>query len=158
MIFKPQQETAEEDNAATATNNQFAALENWLNPGELITEVTKLPHFSQLKVCKTYEFEEVKKWAMNGWNTERILNLTATSLSDEAIQCALQWGFPQAYYSVYALTLAYFKVAGFTEQRHTAVIKKFGILAEEKSIPRDLVFRLWLEANFFCRSSSRQFI
>lgn len=140
MRFKPYNEPSEADHAAIATNHQFAALAMWFDPQKLAADLVALSHFSSLKRSPTYRFDEVKKWVVNGWNTERILGLTAESLSDEALQSALQWGFPQAYYSVYTLTLACFKTLGHTETSHTGVIKKFGSLAGEGKYPPAISF------------------
>lgn len=140
MKFTPYNEPTEADHAAVATNHQFAALAMWFDPQKLAAEIVALSHFSNLKKSSTYKFDEVKKWVVNGWNTERILGLTAESLSEDALQSALQWGFPQAYYSVYTLTLACFKTLGHTELSHTSVIKKFGILCEQGKYPASISF------------------
>jgi len=126
--------------AAVTTNNQFAALLAKLEPRSLISEVVSLPHFGGLKPARNYNFDEVKKWAVNGWNTERILGLTEMSLSSDALQSALQWGFPQAYYSAFTLMLAFFKVVGHTESTHTTVIKKFGSLVDQGKYPQAISF------------------
>ena len=54
-------------------------------------------------------------------------------MKDRENASALHWSFPQAYYSAYSVTFAWFKVAGYTERTHAAVIKKFGsqVVAED---------------------------
>jgi hypothetical protein len=69
---------------------------------------------------------EVRQWLFNGWNTENLLRLTSDLLKDRENASALHWSFPQAYYSAYSVAFAWFKVAGYTERTHAAVIKKFG--------------------------------
>jgi hypothetical protein len=61
---------------------------------------------------------------------------------NEALRNSLQWAFPQAYYSTYAITVAYFVSAGFTERSHRAVIAKYGHLAIEGKYPRQIGFVL----------------
>lgn len=45
-----------------------------------------------------------------------------------------------AYYSVYSVALAYFNVAGYTEQSHTSVIRKFGSLVAQGKYPKSVSF------------------
>lgn len=83
---------------------------------------------------------KIKKWLLNGWNTENLLKLTSEILERDENASALQWTFPQAYYSVYALAMAFFTAAGFTERSHTSVIKKFGELALAGHYPETISF------------------
>jgi len=81
-------------------------------------ELTKILQVNPPRVAALYQEDEVRKWATNGWNTERILRLTADLLPSDQLENALQWAFPQAYYSVFALTLALYKTTGQTETSH----------------------------------------
>lgn len=56
-------------------------------------------------------------------------------LAEDALRHSLQWAFPQAYYSVFAITLASFKAVGYTEESHAAVIRKFGTEAKAQKYP-----------------------
>jgi hypothetical protein len=86
------------------------------------------------------DVDAIGNYLINGWNTERILRITAKSLTVDALPSGLQWGFPMAYYSVYSVALAYFKVAGYTESSHTSVIRKFGSLVTQGKYPRSMSF------------------
>ncbi len=119
--------TTEADYAAEMTNRQFAALGVRLNHAQLRKELTThIVQGTAPKPAKTYQEDEIRKWATNGWNTERILRLSPDLLPPEQLENALQWAFPQAYYSAFALILALYKTTGQTETSHTAVLYSFG--------------------------------
>jgi hypothetical protein len=109
------------------TNRQFAALAVRLNHAQLRKELTtQILQGKTPKPAKNYDEDEIRKWATNGWNTERILRLSLEWLPVEQPETALQWAFPQAYYSAFALILALYKTTGQTETSHTGVIYQFG--------------------------------
>jgi hypothetical protein len=130
----------ERDAAAVTTNNEFTALGIAIRPDRVLNELCDIPWFQKLPARTLTDFESVKDQLINGWNTERILRITATSLTENALPSGLQWGFPMAYYSVYSVALAYFNVAGYTEQSHTSVIRKFGSLVAQGKYPKSLSF------------------
>jgi hypothetical protein len=130
----------ERDAAAVTTNNEFAALEIAIRPDLVLNELCDIPWFQELPRRALTDFEPVKDQLINGWNTERILRITAASLTENALPSGLQWGFPMAYYSVYSVALAYFNVAGYTEQSHTSVIRKFGSLVAQGKYPKCVSF------------------
>jgi hypothetical protein len=130
----------ERDHAAITTNNEFAALAIRIQADAVLSELRHLPHFLELSPRQVADVSGIKSYLVNGWNTERILRITAESLTAEALPSGLQWGFPMAYYAVYSVTLAYFRVAGFTEQSHTSVIRKFGSLIGQGKYPQSLSF------------------
>jgi hypothetical protein len=133
--------TTKADFAAEMTNRQFAALGVRLNHGQLSKELTTqiLPGPAP-KPAKNYREDEVRKWATNGWNTECILRLTPRLLPGEQLENALQWAFPQAYYSAFALILALYKTTGQTETTHTAVLYRFGEQVATAGYPPCLTF------------------
>ncbi len=130
----------ERDRAAITTNNEFAALAVKIELDAVLAELAQLPHFLSLSHRQFTDFGVIKNYLVNGWNTERILRITANSLTSDALPSGLQWGFPMAYYSVYSVTLAYFKIAGFTETSHAPVIRKFGSLVAQRKYPESLSF------------------
>jgi hypothetical protein len=130
----------ERDHAAITTNNQFAALAIKIKPNGVLHELRQLPHFLSLSPRHPADVGAIKDYLINGWNTERMLRMTATSLTADALPSGLQWGFPMAYYSAYSVALAYFRVAGYTEFSHTSVIRKFGSLVAQGKYPQSLSF------------------
>jgi hypothetical protein len=133
--------TTEADYAAQMTNRQFAALGVRLNRAQLRTELTAhIQRGTAPKPAKNYEEGEVRKLATNGWNTERILRLSAELLPADQLENALQWAFPQAYYSAFNLILALYKTTGQTETSHTAVLYRFGQQVASGCYPLCLTF------------------
>ena len=133
--------TTEADYAAEMTNRQFAALGVRLNRAQLRTELTAhIQRGTAPKPAKNYEEGEVRKLATNGWNTERILRLSAELLPADQLENALQWAFPQAYYSAFNLILALYKTTGQTETSHTAVLYRFGQQVASGCYPPCLTF------------------
>lgn len=130
----------ERDAAAITTNNEFAALEIMIRPEVVLSELCDIPWFHELPSRSLTDFEFVKDQLVNGWNTERILKITAASLTANALPSGLQWGFPMAYYSAFSVALAYFKVAGHTESSHASVIRKFGSLVAQGKYPKSVSF------------------
>lgn len=121
--------------AALMTNVQFHALAVRLSPQRLVPEVRVLLQARKLERGAKCEDAVVNSLLMNGWNTEHLLHVSASHLTGDALRQSLHWAFPQAYYSVYSLTLAYFKAIGYTEESHTALIRKFGQEARASRYP-----------------------
>jgi hypothetical protein len=133
--------TTKADFAAEMTNRQFAALGVRLEHTQLRKELTNyILQGTAPKPAKNYQEDEVRKLATNGWNTERILRLSHELLPAEQLENALQWAFPQAYYSVFNLILALYKTTGQTETRHTAVLYRFGEQVATGRYPACLTF------------------
>jgi len=68
--------------------------------------------------AKTYQEDEVRKWATQRMVIEFILRLSPDLLPPEQLRMTLQWAFPQAYYSAFALILALYKT---TAKRRRAI-------------------------------------
>jgi hypothetical protein len=132
--------TSEADFAAEMTNRQFAALRMRLDKKQLAVEAQVLLRSAPRRMAKNCDTDQVRMWATNGWNTEQILRLSPDLLPPEQLVNALQWAFPQAYYSAFALTLATFKTTGVTETSHTAVLRRFGELVAKGIYPACLSF------------------
>ena len=103
-------------------------------------ELIKILQVNPPRLAALYQEDEVRKWATNGWNTELILRLTADLLPSDQLENALQWAFPQAYYSVFALTLALYKTTGQTETSHAGVLRSFGDRVASGRYPSCLSF------------------
>ena len=130
----------ERDAAALTTNNEFAALAILIRPNLVVNELRSIKWFQELPLRTSMDLESVKDQLVNGWNTERILRMTSGSLTEDALPSGLQWGFPMAYYLSYSVTRAYFKVAGYTEQSHASIIRKFGSLVTQGKYPESVSF------------------
>lgn len=140
LIAAPAEWTSEADFAAEMTNRQFAALRLRLGKRQLSEEVAELLRTSPRRRARNCDVAEVKKWTTNGWNTEQILRLSSDLLPAEQLVNALQWAFPQAYYSTFALTLAAFKATGLTETSHASVIRRYGELVADGRYPACMAF------------------
>src|SRR5688572_14578326 len=97
------------------TNRQFSALRYRLNKQQLVQELRGFLHVRSFKKAANFDEGEVRKWLTNGWNTEYLLRSTAHFLPPDQLVNAIQWAFPQAYYSAFTLTLGFFKTVGHTE-------------------------------------------
>jgi hypothetical protein len=82
----------------------------------------------------------IRHWLLNGWNTERLLRTNRDTLTGGALRTCIHWAFPQAYYSVYAIIMAFFHAVGHTETTHVAVLKKVGKMIRGGSYPDTLGF------------------
>ncbi len=124
--------------AARMTNIQFKALARRLDRDVVASEIPRLLASHRIEKGRSYDPVIVRRWLLNGWNTEQLLRVNRRILDGDALRHSLHWAFPQAYYSVFAITLAYFKSVGYTEDSHGAVIRKFGAEAATKKYPAAL--------------------
>lgn len=119
---------------------QFAALRVRLSPRAVVRQLQDLSYLQDFRSSSATNKREVAKYLKNGWNTEFLLRLNADALTGDALRNSLHWAFPQAYYAVFMTTLAFYKVAGFTETTHAAVIRKVGALMKQGKYPERLSF------------------
>jgi uncharacterized protein (UPF0332 family) len=146
MIFgiaKTKNEKAEEELwfKAEMTHKQILALSHKLNNSDIENEIINLAFFKKIVPAKTIELNEIEKWLNNAWNTENILCSNYAIIDNSGQGFALQWAFPQAYYSIYGTLLAHFNAVGYTEKSHSSVLKKFGQLTQENRLPESICFR-----------------
>lgn len=125
---------------AKMMTRQFRALKDYISSRDIDHELRQVVQENRFRRCATYNRSETEKWLTNGWNTENILMMSNFLFSDPTNAFAIQWAFPQAYYSCYCISLAFFKTAGFTEDRHSTAIKKVGCLIEQGKYPDFLSF------------------
>lgn len=119
--------------AAKMTNRQFRAVRLHLDKSSIESELrNRLP--KQRNLTSAIE-AEVVKWLQNGWNTERLMRLSQKQFDDKALVYALHWAFPQAYYSVFGLLMAFLKATGATEISHSAVLKRHGAFVARGAYP-----------------------
>jgi len=125
---------------AKMMTRQFLALRDYICSKNVEADLRQTAQRNRFRKCANYNRDETKKWLTNGWNTENILSMSKDFFNDNANSFAIQWTFPQAYYSCYCISLGFFKTAGFTENRHSTVIKKIGCLIKEGKYPDFLSF------------------
>lgn len=111
---------------ARMTEAQFRALALRLDAHHLIAELPGCRFWTDARRGRNAEETVVERWLKNAWNTERLLRATSVIFERDELGSALQWSFPQAYYSAFAATLAYFHARSFTESTHRSVIAAFG--------------------------------
>jgi uncharacterized protein (UPF0332 family) len=125
---------------AEMTHRQLLALSHKLINSDIENEIINLDFFKKITPAKTIDLNEIEKWLNNAWNTENILCSNNTIIDNSGQGFALQWAFPQAYYSVFGTLLAQFNAVGYTEKSHTSVLRKFGQLTQENRLPESLCF------------------
>ncbi len=126
---------------AEMTHRQFASLSHKLVTSDIENEIVNLDFFiNRLEKAKNLKLEEVEKWLKNSWNTENVLIQNKSIIENTGQSFAMQWAFPQAYYSTFGSLLAHFKALGYTQESHTAVIKNFAVLVEQNKIPESVCF------------------
>jgi uncharacterized protein (UPF0332 family) len=125
---------------AEMTHRQLLALSHKLINSDIENEIINLDFFKKITPAKTVDLNEIEKWLNNAWNTENILCSNNSIIDNSGQGFALQWAFPQAYYSVFGTLLAHFNTVGYTEKSHTSVLKKFGQLTQENRLPESLCF------------------
>jgi hypothetical protein len=111
---------------ARTTQIQFAALAVRCETRGVFEQLPRIATLKRLLPATNLSIPEVRRGLANGWNTEFLLRVNRRSLTGDALRNSLQWAFPQAYYSVFAITSALFRTVGFTESSHAAVISKVG--------------------------------
>ena len=132
---------------AEMTFRQFIALTNFLKFHNPIDEIKGNDYFNKLRCAKNIEPDSVKKWIFNGWNTERILRANDNFISIEDNFFALQWSFPQAYYSVFMLTLSYMTLKGQNTTSHAGIMNKFGEFISTGKYPKMI--------SFYCKGTKK---
>jgi hypothetical protein len=125
---------------AEMTHRQILALAHKLKNSDIENEIINLAFFKKIVPAKTIDLNEIEKWLNNAWNTENILCSNHSIIDNSGQGFALQWAFPQAYYSVFGTLLAHFNVVGYTEKSHTSVLRKFGQLTQENRLPESICF------------------
>lgn len=105
---------------------QWSSIAGRLKLSSALQELSMLPRYSSCKASKVMDLSQVANLLSNGWATETLLHQTKNSFSGDALRNSLLWGFPQVYYSIFAVGSAYFRASGFTEgYTHASFLKKF---------------------------------
>ncbi len=133
--------STDEQARARMNRNQWDALSTRMRRQDALRQLSVLPYFKTFKTSKVSDFNTIKQLLRNGWATETLLVQNFKSLTGDALKSSLVWAFPQAYYSVFSVTLAYYNLAGFTEGKtHSSLIKKFGDEASLTHYPEIISF------------------
>lgn len=126
---------------AEMTHRQFASLSYKLVNADIENEIINLDFFvNRLEKAKNLNLDEVEKWLKNSWNTENVLTQNKSIIENTGQSFAMQWAFPQAYYSTFGSLLAHFKALGYTQESHTSVLKNFSSLIEQNKFPVSICF------------------
>jgi hypothetical protein len=126
---------------AEMTHRQFASLSHKLVNADIENEIVNLDFFvSRLEKAKNLNLGEVEKWLKNSWNTENVLIQNKSIIENTGQSFAMQWAFPQAYYSTFGSLLAHFKALGYTQESHSSVLKNFSSLVEQNKFPESICF------------------
>ena len=74
----------------------------------------------------SYDEEKLRKLLFNGWSTEFALQTASMNQDVDFKKFALHWCFPQAYYSVFLTTTAYYLTKNLNiGHNHTGLLKEF---------------------------------
>jgi len=126
-------------NAATVTVNQFKALGRYANYCLEDEEMFRNYIISLKKRdVNKINLPKIKSLLTNSWNTEKLIRYTSDNFNNHSDGFVTQWIFPQAYYSVFNSTLAFFKVVGHDEYSHVEVRKKLADIASKGKYPNKL--------------------
>lgn len=126
--------------AAEMTKRQFYALRRHIDNDAILTEIPTLRYFNRLQRSTTFQENQVSECLKNGHSTEKLLRNNLEWLENDQLLYARQWAFPQAYYSVFAVTLGYYKTVGKTQRSHTAIIKNFSDEISNSHYPHTIGF------------------
>lgn len=126
--------------ASKMTHRQLEAISIKIDPSTIIQEIASCRQYDSLSRASNPNLPEINKWLINGWNTEYILNQTPVYFNEEEIVYALQWAFPQAYYSVFAVTNAFFNAMNNTSESHAKIIKHFSENISQNRYPEYLSY------------------
>lgn len=116
----------------------MGALACWLEYNKVVRETRDFCQQQKQRPLRPPEMARVRKWLTNAWSTEYFLSSTTELLDDDAKTYSVHWAFPQAYYSVYALRMAYTTILGYGDDKHQTVIRRFGDDANNCRLPLSL--------------------
>lgn len=126
---------------AEMTHRQFASLSHKLTNSDIENEIINLDFFvNKLAKTNNLSLDEIEKWLKNSWNTEEVLNQNKIIIENTGQSFAMQWAFPQAYYSTFGSLLAHFKALGYPQESHSSVLKHFALLLEQNKFPKSVSF------------------
>jgi len=126
---------------AFQTQQQIRALRLKLNKSTILSEIESIkPTLAKIQRSSDYKEDDCFKWLKNSWNTERILRLSQEIVEQKDNYFALQWSFPQAYYSVFCSIQAYFYAMGEIHKSHAATLKFFSKNLLRGIYPKNMCF------------------
>lgn len=106
---------------------QWRSLAARVEPSTVLSQLPNVSRFQRVKTSKGFDVTQMRSYLRNGWATETLLHNSRTAFDGVALNNSLVWAYPQTYYAVFSVALAYFHTVGFTEGRtHAGLIRKFG--------------------------------
>ncbi|WP_346855407.1 hypothetical protein [uncultured Draconibacterium sp.] len=118
---------------------QFRALAYRLEQADIENEILNNQYFERrVRMSRNCSVKQVEQWLKSSWNTECVLMQNTGIIIDSKQSFCMQWAFPQAYYAVYGSIMAMFKALGFTENSHTAVLKKYASMMVQNKLPESI--------------------
>ncbi|MEN9281536.1 MAG: hypothetical protein RL594_471 [Bacteroidota bacterium] len=125
--------------AARVTSDQVGAIATWLDYNKVLAETREfVGRMSKPKKLSPEELKQVRLWLTNAWSTEYLLSNIAKDLGADAVAFSVHWAFPQTYYAVFALRMAWSTAAGHYDRAHPTVIRRFGLDSIEGRLPESL--------------------
>lgn len=126
---------------AIQTQHQIRALCLKLDKSSIISQIKIIkPKLDKIQRSKIFNEKECLKWLKNSWNTERILRISQNIVEKKDNYFALQWSFPQAYYSVFCCIQAYFYATGQSDKSHVATLNCFSNNITNGIFPKNMCF------------------
>lgn len=123
---------------AKMTNSQIQAVACFFEESRLWPSLEKsLSETFKFKMTPNFRNENSIRYFQNSWNTEKLLR-KLNELDDDVKSFAIQWAFPQAYYSCFLSTLAFFKAFGCEDSSHLGVQRKLGELISKNRYPKNI--------------------
>ncbi len=102
----------------------------------------KLDYYNN-KIVKNsnYDDEKLKKLLFNAWSTEFALRTAGSNQDLDFKKFSLHWCFPQAYYSVFLTTTAYYLIKNITlGHNHNGLLKEFAQQIKRDWYPNSMSF------------------
>lgn len=121
--------------------NHFKAIALHLSDCSDRTNLKAVTFYNGLK-CNNPSFDPKKcrQLFWNSWSTEHAFLFPKRLANHEYYKYSLQWGFPQAYYSVYLNMIAFRETQEPTSDNHEKAIKVFGNSVKDGHYPKAICF------------------
>lgn len=121
--------------------NHFAAIAFHIDCDDDRNKVKMVPFFTRIKLLNAdFDITKCRQLLWNSWSTENAFLFAERLSNHEYYKFSLQWGFPQAYYSVYLNMAAFHETQGTNSEVHEKSIKIFGNSVKDGHYPRAICF------------------
>jgi hypothetical protein len=121
--------------------NHFKAIRFHLESDDNRFNLRQVPYYGGL-TCRNADFlvNQCRQLFWNSWSTEHAFLFPKRLGSHDYFKYSLQWGFPQAYYSVYLSMIAFRETQEKTSDNHEKAIKVFGTSVRDGHYPEAICF------------------